>query len=51
MLGSRDARIRQYLVPEVIDRILHEHASDARDHGQAIWLLLTLEVFLRREGW
>lgn len=50
-LGSRQSRVRQHLVPAVVDRILHEHASRARDHGQALWLLLTLEVFLRREGW
>jgi asparagine synthase (glutamine-hydrolysing) len=50
-LGSRDSRVRQYLVPAVVDRILNEHGSGARDHGQVLWLLLTLEVFLRREGW
>lgn len=50
-LGSRQARVRHHLVSGVIDRVLHEHASGARDHGHALWLLLTLEVFLRREGW
>ena len=51
MLGSPQARVRDHLVPAVIDRILAEHSSRAADHGQALWLLLTLEVFLRREGW
>jgi asparagine synthase (glutamine-hydrolysing) len=50
-LGSHQARVRQHLVPQVVDRILREHASGAGDHGHALWLLLTLEVFLRREGW
>jgi asparagine synthase (glutamine-hydrolysing) len=50
-LGSRSARVRSHLHPPVLDRVLHEHATGARDHGQALWLLLTLEVFLRREGW
>jgi asparagine synthase (glutamine-hydrolysing) len=50
-LGSRDSRVRQYLLPAVVDRLLHEHDSGARDRGQVLWLLLTLEVFLRREGW
>jgi asparagine synthase (glutamine-hydrolysing) len=51
MLGSRSTRVRAHLVPTVVDRILREHAAGTHDHGQAIWLLLTLEVFLRREGW
>ena len=32
-------------------RLLAEHASGQRNHGHALWTLLTLEVFLRREGW
>jgi asparagine synthase (glutamine-hydrolysing) len=50
-LGVPCARVRSHLEPVVVDRILHEHTSGVRDHGQALWLLLTLEVFLRREGW
>ncbi len=51
MLGPRGARVRAHLAPTVIDRVLSEHASGMRDNGQALWMLLTLEVFLRREGW
>jgi asparagine synthase (glutamine-hydrolysing) len=51
MLRSNEARIRAHLAPGVVDRILHEHSTGARNHGQALWALLTLEVFLRREGW
>jgi len=50
-LGSPQARVRMHLVPAVVDRLLAEHHSGVCDHGQALWLLLTLEVFLRREGW
>lgn len=50
-LGSKHARIRDYLMPAVVDRTLREHATGARDHGDVLWLLLTLEVFLQREGW
>jgi asparagine synthase (glutamine-hydrolysing) len=50
-LGSGRARVREHLEPQAIDRVLYEHARGQRDHGQALWLLLTLEVFLRREGW
>ena len=50
-VGSRRARLREHLRPDVVDRVLHEHASGARDNGQALWMLLTLELFLRREGW
>jgi asparagine synthase (glutamine-hydrolysing) len=50
-LGSPGSRVRAHLVPGVVDRILTEHARRERNHGQALWLLLTLEVFLRREGW
>ena len=50
-LGAPDARIKQYLAGEAVDRMLAEHDSRARDHGQALWTLLTLEVFLRGRGW
>jgi asparagine synthase (glutamine-hydrolysing) len=50
-LGASDARVRRHLAPAVLERLIWEHASGVRDHGQALWLLLTLEVFLRREGW
>ena len=49
-LGAPDARVKQHLVPEAVDRMLAEHPG-ARNHGHALWTLLTLEVFLRREGW
>ena len=50
-LGSSDARVKRHLAAGPIDALLAEHASGRRDHGQALWMLLTLEVFLRREEW
>jgi asparagine synthase (glutamine-hydrolysing) len=51
MLGAPEARVRAHLNGEVLDRLLAEHDAGARNHGHGIWALLTLEVFLRREGW
>ena len=34
-----------------LDRMLAEHDARARNHGHALWTLLTLELFLRRHGW
>jgi asparagine synthase (glutamine-hydrolysing) len=50
-LGAQDARVKEHLVPEAVDRMITEHVNGARDHGEALWTLLSLEVFLRREGW
>jgi asparagine synthase (glutamine-hydrolysing) len=50
-LGAGDARVKEHLAPEAIDRLLSEHQAERRNHGHALWTLLTLEIFLRREGW
>jgi asparagine synthase (glutamine-hydrolysing) len=50
-LGGSEARVKAHLVPSAVDAIVAEHLSGARNHGQALWTLLTLELFLRREGW
>jgi asparagine synthase (glutamine-hydrolysing) len=50
-LGARDARLKQHLVADEVDRLIGEHSAGKRSHGHALWTLLTLEVFLRREGW
>jgi len=50
-LGASDARVKRHLAAEPIDAMLAAHASGRSDHGQAMWMLLTLEVFLRREDW
>jgi hypothetical protein len=50
-LGAGDARVKDHLVPAAVDHLIAEHDSRQRNHGYALWTLLTLEVFLRREGW
>jgi asparagine synthase (glutamine-hydrolysing) len=50
-LGGRDARVREHLRGPPLDGLLEEHRAGRRDHGHALWALLTLELWLRREGW
>jgi asparagine synthase (glutamine-hydrolysing) len=50
-LAAPDARVKEHLASEALSRLLAEHDSGVRNHGHAIWTLLTLEVFLRRQGW
>lgn len=50
MLGP-DARIRGHLRGDAVDRMLVEHRDGRAQHGQALWSLLTLELFLRRHDW
>lgn len=49
-LRSPRARLRQHVVPEALDTLLAEHQAGG-SHGHAVWTLLTLEVFLRRQNW
>ncbi|MBL8609614.1 MAG: asparagine synthase (glutamine-hydrolyzing) [Myxococcales bacterium] len=53
-LGDR-ARLFDYLERDSVRRLVDEHMAGKADHGQRIWLLLTLEIWLRgvaagREG-
>jgi asparagine synthase (glutamine-hydrolysing) len=50
-LAAPGARVKEYLAPAAVDRLLAAHHAGERNHGHALWHLLTLEVFLRREGW
>lgn len=50
-LGAPGASVRGHVDGEGVDRLIAEHMSEARNHGHTLWTLLTLEVFLRREGW
>lgn len=51
MLGSAQARVRTHVRGEALDALIADHAAGRRNVGAALWTLLTLEVFLRREGW
>jgi hypothetical protein len=50
MLGA-GARVRSHLVGEELDRLLAEHQGGTKNHGHALWTLLTLELFLRANDW
>jgi asparagine synthase (glutamine-hydrolysing) len=41
------ARLDEYLDRGAVSRLLDEHARGAADHGQRLWALLTLEIWLR----
>jgi len=51
MLGAPGARIRRHVRGDAVDVLLAEHAAGTRQRGGVLWTLLTLEVFLRRQGW
>jgi asparagine synthase (glutamine-hydrolysing) len=46
-LLSPQARLRVYCNQELIRTLFREHAAGVRHHGDRLWLLLTLEVWLR----
>ncbi len=50
-LGSSSARLRAHVDGAVLDDLLTQHARGERQHGHALWTLLTLEVFLRDRDW
>ena len=48
-LMSPDARIRRYLNGQRINDLVQSHLSGAQDAGHALWLFLTLEIWLRQQ--
>jgi asparagine synthase (glutamine-hydrolysing) len=50
-LGPPTARIRAYLDGDALDALVAEHCHGRANHGHALWTLLTLELFLRKERW
>jgi asparagine synthase (glutamine-hydrolysing) len=50
-LSPPAAKIRQHLLPGAIDRVVAEHLSGTADHCHALWTMVTLEEFLRKEDW
>ncbi len=51
MLCSNSSRLAHHVKADVVGALVAEHRNGAADHGHALWALLTLEVFLRHEGW
>ncbi|MDQ4129501.1 MAG: asparagine synthase C-terminal domain-containing protein, partial [Actinomycetota bacterium] len=50
-VGSPGARLRSYVKGDALDRLLGEHQAGVANHRDTLWTLLTLEVFLDKEGW
>ncbi len=46
VLGPR-ARARRLFVPEAVTRLAAAHRSGAEEHGDRLWLLINLELWLR----
>jgi asparagine synthase (glutamine-hydrolysing) len=51
LLCAPDARVAGYLAHGAVRAMAGAHHRGAANHGHALWTLLTLETFLRREGW
>ena len=50
-LCSSSAHVNQHLNTAAVADLVAEHQAGAANHGHALWTLLTLEVFLRENGW
>lgn len=46
-LCASEARINEYLRPEAVRTLWREHLEGRQDHEHRIWLLLTMELWLR----
>ncbi len=51
MLCSSSSRLHAHLDRTALEGLLTEHLGGAADHGQALFTLITLEEWLRQEGW
>jgi asparagine synthase (glutamine-hydrolysing) len=45
------AAVRGHVRGDALDAMLAEHRAGKVGHGQSLWTLLTLELFLREQGW
>jgi asparagine synthase (glutamine-hydrolysing) len=50
LLTAPGAHINEYLRPDVVATLVDEHVSGRADHDQQIWLLITIELWLRDMG-
>lgn len=51
MLTAPGARVHELLDPAAVRDLVAAHMAGRSGSGHGIWTLLTLEVFLRQEGW
>jgi asparagine synthase (glutamine-hydrolysing) len=50
-LCSHESRVSHYLDGDAVRTLVDDHRNMRGNHGHALWTLLTLEVFLRQQGW
>jgi asparagine synthase (glutamine-hydrolysing) len=48
LLGSQSFRERGWIRPQVAEQILAAHLARQADHGEVLWLVLSLELWARR---
>jgi asparagine synthase (glutamine-hydrolysing) len=48
-LGAPDSRVGEHVSRDALQALLADHARGAANHGNALWTLLTLELFLRAQ--
>jgi asparagine synthase (glutamine-hydrolysing) len=51
LLCSDGTRCARYVDGATLRAMVADHRAGRADLGHALWTLLTLEVFLRHEGW
>ncbi len=51
MLATENARVGAHMDIDAVRALVTAHQRGASNLEHAVWTLLTLEVFLRREGW
>lgn len=51
LLRSSNSRLHQHIDRGAVEDLLTTHALGKANLGHAIWTLVTLEVFLRQQGW
>jgi asparagine synthase (glutamine-hydrolysing) len=51
MLLSPDSHVKKHVSAAALERLVAEHQAGLGNYGMPLWGLLTLEVFLRKEGW
>jgi len=49
LLLASDSKLKAYLNNAYVRQMVQEHMQGKRDHGQRLWAILTLEVWLRRQ--
>ena len=47
LLGSADARVRDFIRPEAVQTMLHQHDAGIRNWHIQLWRLLVLETWLQ----